>query len=64
MLNSKFLYSGQYFLDCSSNTLEALSLTSLSIDLGNSYKSEIKVLAATIPPQVLGPHSEPLYQEV
>lgn len=52
VLNSKFLYSSQYFVDCSSNTLDALGLPSLCIDLGNRYKPEIKVLAATIPPQV------------
>lgn len=52
MLNSKFLYSSQYFVDCSSNTLDALGLPSLCIDLGNHYKPEIKVLAVTIPPQV------------
>lgn len=52
MLNSKFLYSSQYFVDCSSNTLDVLSLPSLCIDLGNRYKPEIKVLAATIPPWV------------
>lgn len=68
MLNLKFLYSSQYFVDCSSNTLDALSLPSLCIDLGNCYKPEIKVLAATIPSQVqhsivLGAHSDPLCQE-
>lgn len=44
MLNSKFLYSSQYSVDSSSNTLDALSLPSLHIDLGNHYKPEIKVL--------------------
>lgn len=68
MLNSKFLYSSQYFVDCSSNTLDVLSLPSLYIDLGDRYKPEIKVLAATIPPwvqhsSVLRPHSDPLCQE-
>ena len=68
MLNSKFLYFSQYFVDCSSNTLDALGLPSLCIDLGNHYKPEIEVLAATIPPRVqhssvLGPHSDPLCQE-
>lgn len=68
MLNSKFLYSSQYSVDSSSNTLDALSLPSLHIDLGNHYKPEIKVLAATIPTQVwqstaLGPQSDPLCQK-
>lgn len=52
MLNSKFLYSSQYSVDSSSNTLDALGLPSLRIDLGNHYKPEIKVLAVTIPTQV------------
>lgn len=69
MLNSKFLYSSQYSVDSSSNTLDALGLPSLRIDLGNHYKPEIKVLTATIPIQVwqstvLGPHSNPLCQKV
>lgn len=69
MLNSKFLYSSQYSVDSSSNTLDALGLPSLRIDLGNHYKPEIKVLTATIPTQVwqstvLGPHSNPLCQKV
>lgn len=69
MLNSKLLYSSQYFVDCSSNIFYALSLLSLCIDLGNCYKPEIEVLADTIPPQVwhssvLESHSELLCQEV
>lgn len=66
MLNSKLLHSSQYFVDCSSNILYALSLSSLYIDPGNCYKRETEVLADTNVwhSSVLGPHSEPLCREV